>query len=71
MNVDLPSPQPNYTPSFMIQVLEAVRRAFLPVVSKDEAIGRIILQAPNGQAWAITVDNSGNLVRTVMDGTER
>lgn len=71
MNVDLPSPQQTYTASFMIQVIEAIRRAFLPVVSKDEAVGRIILQAPDGRAWAITVDNSGNLVRTVMDGTER
>ena len=71
MNVDFPSPQPTYTPAFMVQIIEAVRRAFLPVVSKDEAVGRIILQAEDGQAWSVTVDNAGNLVTTVMDGSER
>ncbi len=55
----------------MVQVIEAMRRAFLPVVSKDEAVGRIILQSPNGKAWAVTVSDTGTLVTTVMDGTER
>jgi hypothetical protein len=71
MNVDFPTPQPSYSPAFMVQVIEAIRRAFLPVVSKDEAVGRIILQGPDGRSWAVTVDGSGNLVTTVMDGTER
>jgi len=71
VNVNFPTPQPDYTPAFMVQVIEAMRRAFLPVVSKDEAVGRIILQSPNGKAWAVTVSDTGTLVTTVMDGTER
>lgn len=67
MNVNFPTPQD----PFLIQVIEAIRRAFLPVVSKDEATGRIILQSPNGKSWAVTVSDTGTLVTTVMDGTER
>lgn len=71
MNVNFPIPPANPNGAFMQLALDAVRRAFLSVVSKDEAVGRIMLRAPNGKVWEVTVDNSGNLQTAVNDGKSR
>lgn len=67
----LPSPPPNYQQSAIVQVLDTIRRAFMNVVSTDEAVPRIMLRSPNGTAYEITVDNSGTLHATVNDGKSR
>lgn len=46
-------------------------RAFASVVSKDEAVQRIMLRDANGVAWEVTVDTSGNLQTAKNDGKSR
>lgn len=71
MNIVLPPPPPTYTSAAFAQVFEAIRRTLLPVVSKDEAVGRIMLKAPNGKIYEVTVDNSGVLHTALNDGKSR
>lgn len=71
MNVNLPIPPANPNGAFLQMALDAVRRAFLTVVSKDEAVGRLLLRDTNGVVWEVTVDTSGNLQTAVNDGKSR
>lgn len=67
-----PAPAPStYSPSAFNQFTSALKKALLPVVSKDEAVTRILLRAPDGTTYEVTVDNSGNLVTAVNDGKSR
>jgi hypothetical protein len=45
----------------MPQVLDAIRRAFIPVLSQREAAARLMLQSPDGSAWQVTIDDTGAL----------
>ncbi|CAB5170388.1 hypothetical protein UFOVP155_21 [uncultured Caudovirales phage] len=56
---------------FFQQVLDTLRKSFLSVVSKDEASPRVLLLAPNGQVYSVTVDNSGTLQTELNDGKSR
>ena len=64
MRVILPPPN-----SSMSVILDAIRRAFVPGVSQDEAAPRILLQSPAGKTYQITVDDSGVLSTTQFTGT--
>jgi hypothetical protein len=66
MIVLMPPPQ-----SSMTAILDTIRRAFLPVVSKDEATPRLLLQSPNGTIYEVTVSDVGALVTQVKDGKTR
>lgn len=66
MNVLLPNPG-----SPMGVILDALRRALIPVVSRDEATARILLQSPNGTSYAVTVNDAGTLSTAVVDGNAR
>lgn len=55
----------------MQDFIENVRRSLLPLVSKDEAVGRILLQSPNGTVYEVKVDDAGNLVTVRNDGKSR
>ena len=61
MKVVLPTPPQNYTATFITQAFDAIRRALLPAVSKDEATPRILLTGTDGQIYALTI--------TVTSGT--
>ena len=56
---------------FFQQVLDTIRKAFIPVVSKDEATPRILLQSPNGSIYSVTVNDSGTLQTALNDGKSR
>lgn len=56
---------------FLQQVLDTIRRTFIPVVSKDEATPRILLQSPNGSVYSVTVDDTGTLQTALNDGKSR
>lgn len=56
---------------FLQQTLDTIRRAFIPVVSKDEATPRILLQSPNGTVYSVTVSDLGLLEVTLNDGKSR
>lgn len=66
MNVDLPTPG-----SPMGVVIDAIRRAFIPVVSQNEATSRILLRSPNGTSYSVTVDDAGVISTAVVDGKTR
>lgn len=64
MRVILPPPN-----SGLSVILDTIRRAFIPVVSQNEAAPRILLSAPNGTVYEVKVDNSGVLSASVFTGT--
>lgn len=72
MIVNFPSPPPgNVTGFYLVQIIDAIRKAFLPLVTKDEAVARILLQSPNGTVYSVTVSDSGTLTTTKNDGKTR
>lgn len=71
MKVIIPPPPPSYSVASFVQVFDAIKRSFLSTVSKDEATPRILLQAPDGKIWQVTVTNSGVLTTAVNDGKDR
>jgi hypothetical protein len=71
MNVNLPPPPLSYNPGSFAQILDALKRSFLLTVSKDEAAPRVLLQAPNGKVYQVTVSNAGVLTVALNDGKDR
>ena len=71
MNILLPPPPPSYNPGSFTQVFDAIKRALMSTISKDEATSRILLQAPNGTIYQVTVSNAGVLTTAVNDGKDR
>lgn len=71
MNVNIPPPPPGYNPFSFSQAFDLIRRSFIPVVSQDEASPRILLQAPNGTVYEVTVDNTGALQTAINSGKTR
>jgi hypothetical protein len=71
MNVNLPPPPSSYSQVSFAQIIEALKRSFLSTVSKDEAAPRILLQAPNGKVYQVTVSNAGVLTVALNDGKDR
>ncbi len=59
MIINIPPPPPSYNPFSFSQAFDVIRRAFIPVVSQDEATPRILLRATDGKVYEITVDNTG------------
>lgn len=66
MRIVLPPPS-----SSMGVILDTIRRALIPAISQDEAAPRLLLRAPNGTTYEVTVDNSGTLQTAVNDGNTR
>lgn len=71
MNVRFPIPPSIITQDYIIKVLDIIRLSLSPAVSKNEATARILLTAPNGSVYEVTVDNSGNLTTALNDGKTR
>lgn len=71
MNINLPIPPQSINASFMQMAFDAIRRAFVNVVSSNEAVQRILLRDSDGIVWEVTVDTSGNLQTAVNDGKSR
>jgi hypothetical protein len=65
------APPPPANQPYLASLVEAIRRAFLPLISKDEAVSRVILQSPNGTAYNVTVSDAGVLTVTLNDGKSR
>jgi len=64
-------PPTEYNQAWFSQFIGQLRATLTSCVKTNEQVGRVILRSPDGQSWAVTVDNSGTLTTTVMDGTER
>jgi len=71
MNINIPPPPPGYNPFSITQAFEAIRKAFIPVVSQDEASPRILLQSPNGTVYQITVTDAGVVQTAINTGKSR
>lgn len=66
-----PVPPNEYNQAWFSLFLSQLRQTLNFCVKTNEEAGRVILRSPDGQSWAVTVDNSGTLTTTVMDGSER
>lgn len=66
-----PPPPSGPWSAFLTGLVEALQRALRPLVSRDEAVDRIILLSPNGTAYNLNVDDDGVLVVTANDGKSR
>lgn len=71
MNVNFPSPPGSISASYIIQVLDIIRKAFVSALSKDQSTPRILLSAPDGTIYQVTVSNTGVLTTAVNDGKTR
>jgi hypothetical protein len=64
-------PPTEYNQAWFSQLLNQLVQTLNYCVKTNEQSGRIILRSPNGQSWAVTVDNSGTITATEMNGSER
>lgn len=71
MIVFLPQPPNGPDQPFFLQMGETIRRAFMGVVSQNEAAQRIMLRSPDGSVYEVTVDNTGTLQTALQDGKSR
>ena len=71
MIIQFPVPPGNITQTYIIQILDIIKRSFVPAVSKDEAVPRVLLQSPNGTVYSITVSDTGTLTTAVNSGKTR
>lgn len=71
MNIQFPIPPGTITQTFIIQVLDTLRKAFIPVVSKDQSVPRILLSSPNGTVYEVTVSDTGVVTTAVNSGKTR
>jgi hypothetical protein len=65
------TPPPRYDASWLMRVLDTIRRSLADFVNKNEATRRIILLSPNGTSYDVTVDDAGTLQTTVNAGKNR
>ncbi|MCS0459329.1 hypothetical protein [Rhizobium favelukesii] len=71
VNFNPPPTPPGQLSNYLTSLVETLKRALLPLISKDEAIDRIILLSPSGKSFNVRVDDSGNLTTEVNDGKSR
>ena len=64
MIVNLPTPPTGYDREYFRFAFSLLERVLGQTVGRLEAVNGILLQAPDGGVWQVTVDNSGNLVTT-------
>jgi len=68
MIIVMPPPPEGYDVSSWRSILDFIKRSMIPVVSQNETANRILLRAPNGTTYSVTVDNSGTLITAIEDG---
>jgi hypothetical protein len=61
-----PLPPPQYDTGFLARVMETIRVSFMGTIGKTEAVESVLLQAPDGSVWKVTVSNAGTLTTTVV-----
>lgn len=64
MRLDVPSPPANYDPGFFNRAFSAIQQVLSFGVTRIEAVDGILLQAPDGSVWKVTVSNTGTLTTT-------
>lgn len=71
MIISMPPAPKEYDRTAWNNVLDFIKRSMIPVVSRNEAVDRLLLRAPDGTTYAVTVDNAGALSTAVEDGKSR
>jgi hypothetical protein len=71
MIVNFPVPPGQITQQYVVQILDILRKTFVSTVSKDQSVPRILLEAPNGTVYTVTVSNTGTLTTVVNSGKTR
>lgn len=64
MKANLPPAPPEYEPGFFLRAFARIDQIFDICVTRQASVEGVLLQAPNGSVWKVTVDNSGNLTTT-------
>jgi hypothetical protein len=64
MRYDLPPPPDSYQKEYFRIAFSRLDTVQQQNVTRLEAVEGILLQAPNGSVWKVSVNNSGNLVTT-------
>lgn len=62
MRANLPPAPAAYDSGYFTRALSALDQIVGQTVNKIEAVDSVLLQAPDGSVYKVTVDNSGNLV---------
>lgn len=66
MRANLPPAPAQYDPAYFTRALSALDQLVDQSVMKIQAVESVLLQAPNGSVYKLTVDNSGTLVTTAV-----
>lgn len=64
MIINLPTPPGGYDREYFRFAFSLLERVLGQGISRIEAVNGVLLQAPDGGVWQVTVDNAGNLVTT-------
>jgi hypothetical protein len=62
--INLPTPPGGYDREYFRFAFSLLERVLGQSIGRLEAVEGVLLQAPDGGVWKVTVDNSGNLVTT-------
>jgi hypothetical protein len=71
MDFKFPPAPSQYSSRYFTDLIENIRRALLPGISKDTAAPRLLLQSPNGKVYEVKVSDTGVLSTVVNDGNGR
>ena len=66
MRANLPPAPGQYDSAYFTRALSALDQLIDQSVMKIQAVESVLLQAPDGSVYKVTVDNSGNLVTTAV-----
>ena len=64
MRLQVPNPPQTYDAGFFNRAFAMIGQSLTFTVTRIEAVDNILLQAPDGSVWKVTVDNAGNLATT-------
>lgn len=66
MNITFPPVPPSYDNGYFNRAFATFSQAVNQSVTKFEAVESILLQAPDGSVWKVTVSNTGTLTTTAV-----
>lgn len=64
MIVNLPTPPSGYDREYFRFSFSLLERVLSQSIGRLEAVDGVLLQAPNGSVWKVTVSNTGTLTTT-------
>jgi len=64
MIVNLPTPPAGYDREYFRFSFSLLERVLSQSIGRLEAVDGVLLQAPNGSVWKVTVSNTGTLTTT-------